>query len=143
MTVDKTTKIFMAIIFTSIIAFLGMVAFYLFYVIPNGELGQAKKWQTLKHHEYSHRADRKIDAPVLEAKPDGDSYSALGVPTEIKDTPFVWVLLDGGDDFYGPVKLVPQSIVPHVKCTFVKNLPKIVKVDLPVLTYLQEHCEQG
>ena len=122
-------------------AILLIAAFYCFYVLPRGELGQGEKWRVLQHNELVYREVRDAALPIIAPRSSELTYSSLGLPTKDKENPFVWILLDDtNDDFYGPIKILPVSIPYTVECTFVEKLPKTVSVTAVVLAFLRKNC---
>lgn len=134
---------FERIVVIAIVSVLVGGAYYLFYVLPRGELGQAPKWSVLQYVEQAHRKDSKSSTPIVIPRSDNLAYSVLGIPTNLEGSPFVWILLDGGDDSYGPIKMMPQGVTFRIDCKFVDDLPKKYAVDKPVLIYLQKNCRSG
>lgn len=121
-----------------------IAAFYCFYVLPRGELGQGEKWRVLQYNELAHRQSPGAYLPILVPRSRELTYSSLGIPTKDKKIPFVWILLDDtNDDFYGPIKILPKNIAWTVECSFVDELPKRINVAAAVLGFLRKKCRSN
>jgi hypothetical protein len=122
-------------------AVLPIAAFYCFYVLPCGELGQGEKWRVRQYNESVHREIRGTYRPIIVPRSRELTYSSLRMPTKDEKYPLVWILLDDtNDDFYGPVKVLPINIAYTVECTFVEKLPKTINVTAAVLGFLRKKC---
>jgi hypothetical protein len=117
-----------------------LIGYYLFEVLPKGELGQGEKWRVLQELEATHRKDATAGEPILSRASPELSYAAVGVPTGDKKSPYVWVLLDDTDDSYEPIKMIPKGIPVVVECSYVSKIAAEIRVATSTLAFLKASC---
>lgn len=124
----------------SIIGLAAVICYYLFEVLPKGELGQGEKWRVLQELEAIHRKDATAVEPILSRASSELTYAAVGVPTGNKKSPFVWVLLNDTDDSYEPIKMIPSGIPVVVECSYVSKIAAEIRVAPRTLAFLKASC---
>jgi hypothetical protein len=104
------------------------------------ELTQKTIWADLQSIEYEHRSDHHSTPPVLlKGKVGAEKYDVLGLPTNDKHFPFVWIVLGANAGANG-IFAMPQNTHFTIECNYLGKLGASEKIDDKVRALLQEHC---
>ena len=115
------------------------VGCYYFFVVREGELGQKEAWGVLQAVEADHRGDADRAAPILIQSAGGSDYTVVGLPSTDQTYPRVWIIVNQSGP--GPaVKALPAKTHFSVKCSYLTELEQKVRLNPPVLNYLEAQC---
>lgn len=127
--------------YLSVIAIVTSIGYYyLFFVIPNGELGQKEKWATLQSAEIKYRNYYDAHSPVLLEKYLGTKYDLLGIPTNDDRYPRAWLILNKKFGVNKVNVLIGNEQQMFIGCSFVQGLENKTEIDASVLTFLNGIC---
>ena len=116
-----------------------LVIAYLMFVVPKGELGEARGWSVLQSVEVAHRGDPDTKSPILLVDPLESNFVVLGLPSDDKKFPRTWLILDTTTPS-SSIYLLPQGQEFHVSCSYLADLLSKVKIAPVVLALLKARC---
>jgi hypothetical protein len=104
------------------------------------ELTQATLWGDLQGIEFQHRSLRDLQAPVLLRKAVGnEDYDVLGVRSEDRRYPYVWIILNTNAKENG-IFSMPHEADYTLPCGYLRELESREQIDEKVLKALDLHC---
>ncbi len=123
----------------ALVAVSAAVIYYLVFVRPWAEIGQAQAWTVLQGVELRHRADPDATSPLLLPNPLHSRYTVLGLPTGNARFPRAWIILDQWTP-NSSMKMIPATARIRVTCGFVEQLFRSADVEPTVKRYLRARC---
>jgi hypothetical protein len=104
------------------------------------DMSQAYVWGDLQGIEFQHRTDKNLQVPTLIRGAVGpDKYDVLGVASNSKRFPYVWIVLNVNAGANG--LFIMSSHTGYVlPCDYLGKLKTQVKIDARVLSDLGHHC---
>lgn len=104
------------------------------------ELTQKSIWADLQSIEYGHRSYPISSAPVLvRGQVGAEKYDVLGLPTNDKQFPFMWIVLGanaGANGFFA----MPKKSNFTIDCSYLDKLGANETIDDKVRAFLEMHC---
>jgi hypothetical protein len=127
-----------------LIALCAGVAYFLLLYKDHGELGQKEGWAALQGIELEYRDKKFVDAPMLLTNISKSHFTIIGLPTDDRQAPYVWMIIN--DDPYVAPRVMPPTLHYHVQCEYVNDLKKRygISSDNPnaVITLLTLTCKK-
>lgn len=126
-----------AVIGIGIAAALGLVL-YIKLVVLRGELGEKRGAAYLQGIEFNSRTSN-LQLPAVIYNAEGSGYNVLGVPTNNKTRPHVWIILNEAAPMHG-IYIMPGGVQYYVHCSYVSDLSSKTKIVPQVLDALKRAC---
>ena len=124
-----------------VLAVLASGVYYWRAVLQPGEIGTKEAYAILQSVEFEHRQDANTSAPIFIRNAASSSYDVLGLASNEKANPRVWIVLNkilSNDD----VIMVPTQLQFHVHCAYIADLSSKVKIERKVELFLISRCEK-
>src|SRR6266446_4492156 len=115
----------MVVLGLSVIA-LAILAYFVL-VVPTGELGEARGWTVLQGTELKYRDAPNVQDPMFLSRPLGSNFMVLGLPTNDRKFPRVWIILDELTPT-SSIYILPREQVFTVTCSYVIGLSVKTKI---------------
>jgi len=130
---NRTTVMAIIILMSSIIVF------YIASLLVSGELSDKDKWAMLQGLELKHRRDRDISKIILLQNNEGSGYDIVAIPTNDKNSPYTWLMLND-TDHQDQLFMLPDARELNISCEYIRILGRKINIDSVVLSFLNKKC---